>query len=92
MASTICNTRPEAPRVTLIGQLDDGTYAGEVLEESGVPYTRYWENAIDQAVVYLEPDERQLEKLLEALNEGRITFRQLQEFGSSKGGTSRLPV
>jgi hypothetical protein len=89
---TVSNTRPEAPSVALFGQLDDGTYTGEVLEETGVPYTRYWDNAIDQVVVYIEPDDDELQAIVEALNEGRLEFSRLQEFGAADGGTTTLPI
>lgn len=89
---TVNNTRPEAPNVALFGQLDDGTYAGEVLEETGVPYTRYWSNAIDQVVVYIEPGEKELQEIVRALNDGRLEFSQLQEFGAADGGTTTLPI
>lgn len=89
---TVSNTRPEAPTVALFGQLDDGTYTGEVLEETGVPYTRYWNNAIDQVVVYIQPDEQQLQAIVQALNDGRLHFSELQEFGAADGGTTTLPI
>lgn len=92
MATVIPNTRPEDPRVALFGMLDDGSFAAEVLPETSVPYTRRWDNAIDQVVVYLEPDREQLDEVLAALNEGRLDFSKLQEFGSAAGGHSTLPI
>ncbi len=89
---TVANTRPDSPRVALFGQLDDGSYAGEVLEEAGVPYTRYWSNAIDQVVVYISPREEELQEIVMALNDGRLDFSMLQELGSSDGGTTTLPI
>ncbi|HVL77271.1 MAG TPA: hypothetical protein VM406_14745 [Noviherbaspirillum sp.] len=89
---TISNTRPEAPNVAVFGQLDDGTYAGEVVGETEVPYTRCWDNAIDQVVVYIEPDEKELQEIVKALNDGRLEFRSLQEFGGADGGSSTLPI
>lgn len=89
---TVSNTRPEAAIVTLFGQLDDGSYAAEVLDETSVPYTPYWDNAIDQAVVYIEPEEEELREIVKALNEGRLEFSQLQDFGAADGGTTDLPI
>lgn len=89
---TVSNTRPEAPTVTLFGQLDDGSYTGEILDETGVPYTRFWDNAIDQVVVYIEPEEKELQEIVKALNDGRLEFSQLQEFGAADGGTTTLPI
>lgn len=89
---TVSNTHPEVPKVALFGQLEDGTYTGEVLEETGVPYTRYWNDAIDQVVVYIEPDEKQLQAIVQALNDGRLHFAQLQEFGAADGGKTALPI
>jgi hypothetical protein len=86
------NTRPDVPRVTLFGQLDDGSYAAAVMDEDAVPYTRYWGNAIDQAVVYIEPDDEQLKRMVGALNEGKLEFSRLQDFGSSNGGTSTITI
>ncbi|MGZ5856239.1 MAG: hypothetical protein ACXWJK_03275 [Burkholderiaceae bacterium] len=92
MSMVIPNTRPDTPRVTLFGQLDDGDYTATVLDEDAVPYTRYWDNAIDQVMVYIEPDDDQLERMVSALNEGRLEFSRLQDFGSSNGGTSTITV
>lgn len=92
MTTTIPNTRPEAPSVTLFGRLDDGTYAAEVMNETSVPYSSYWENATEQVVVYIEPDDKQLQHLVEALNKGQLEFASLQNYGSANGGTSMLPI
>ena len=92
MATTIPNTRPEAPSVTLFGRLNDGTYTGEVMYETSVPYSPYWKNASEQVVVYIEPDSEQLQQLVEALNRGRLEFSSLQNYGSANGGASTLPI
>jgi hypothetical protein len=92
MSIVVRNTRPEQPRVTLFGQLDDGGYAASVMDEDAVPYTLYWDNAIDQAIVYIEPDDEQLERVVTALNEGKLEFARLQEFGASSGGTTTIIV
>jgi hypothetical protein len=92
MSIVVPNTQPDAPRVTLFGQLDDGHYTAAVMDEDAVPYTRYWDNAIDQAMVYIEPDDDQLSKMVAALNEGRLDFSSLQDFGSSNGGTSIITI
>ena len=92
MSIVVPNTRPDVPRVTLFGQLDDGTYAARVMDEDAVPYKRCWDNAIDQVMVYIEPDDDQLAHMLAALNDGRLEFSRLQDFGSSGGGTSTIPV
>lgn len=86
------NTRPEVPRVTLFGQLDDGAYAARVMDEDAVPYTPCWENEIDQAIVYIEPSDDQLEQMVNALNEGRLEFSRLQDFGGANGGVSTISV
>lgn len=86
------NTQPDTPRVTLFGQLDDGSYVAKVMDEDAVPYTRYWNNAIDQAIVYIEPDGEQLERIVNALNDGRLEFYHLQDFGTANGGTSTIAV
>ncbi|MGZ3252998.1 MAG: hypothetical protein ACXU7D_01660 [Burkholderiaceae bacterium] len=92
MTIVVPNTRPDMPRVTLFGQLDDGGFTAEVMDEDAVPYTHYWENAIDQAMVYIEPDDHQLEQMVRALNEGKLEFSGLQDFGASDGGTSIIVI
>lgn len=92
MTTTVQNTRPDAPTVTLFGRLDDGTYAAEVMAETSVPYSTYWDNALEQVVVYIEPDDKQLQQVVSALNEGRLDFSALQNYGSANGGSSTLPV
>ena len=92
MSLTVCNSRPERPVVTLFGQLDDGTYAARVMEETEVPYARCWDNALDQVMVYIEPDEDQLRSMLTALNEGTLAYASLQNYGASTGGISTIPL
>lgn len=86
------NTTEDATRVTLFGQLADGTYAAEIMDEGEVPYARYWRNAIDQVMVYVIPEREQLDAILIALAEGRIEFSALQQYGGTKGGFSDVPI
>ena len=92
MSLQIANTRPGSPRVTLFGQLENGSFDAEIMDETEVPYGRYWYNAIDQVMVYLDPTEDQLGQVLHALKDGRLQFSDLQEYGSSNGGTSQLRI
>ena len=43
-------------------------------------------------IVYISPDEEQLAAILAALNERRLPFKDLQNYGSVAGGTSTIPV
>ena len=92
MSITVSNTHPERPVVTLFGQLDDGSYAAKVMNETEVPYARCWDNALDQVMVYIEPDDTQLQAMLAALSDGRLDYAALQTYGGSNGGTSTIPV
>lgn len=92
MSLTVKNTSGDTPIVTLFGQLRDGTYAAKTMREDDVPYSQYWENGIDQVMVYIAPDEEQLLAIVRALNEGRLNYSTLQQFGTAEGGTSTLPV
>ncbi len=92
MNLTVSNSRPEHPVVTLFGQLDNGSYVARVMEETQVPYRRCWDNALDQVMVYIEPDDKQLEAMLNALNNGTLDYSTLQNYGASTGGTSTIPV
>lgn len=92
MGLTVKNTCSDTPVVTLFGQLRDGSYAAKTMREGEVPYSRYWENGIDQVMVYIAPDEEQLQAILRALNEGRLKYSTLQQFGTAEGGTSTLPI
>jgi len=92
MSITVRNTTPDTTRVTLFGELQDGTFAAKVLAETDVPYTRYWDNEIEQRIVYIQPDADQLEAIVAALNERRLTMAQLQDFGGAGGGTSDIPI
>jgi hypothetical protein len=62
------------------------------MREDAVPYGHRWENEVDQVMVYIVPDDQQLAAILAALNERRIELSQLQDYGSSAGGTSDMPV
>ncbi|MFP5407529.1 MAG: hypothetical protein ACLGHY_14740 [Gammaproteobacteria bacterium] len=92
MSITVNNTTPDTTRVTLFGELRDGSFDARVMAETDVPYTRCWEDEVEQRIVYIQPDARQLEAILAALNDRRLTIEQLQEFGSVAGGTSEIPV
>ena len=90
MSITVNNTNPDTVRITLFGELDDGSFAAKVMTETDVPYTPYWNNQVEQRIVYIEPDQEQLKTILAALNERRLTLDQLQEAGSAGGGTSEI--
>ncbi|GAB3414368.1 hypothetical protein NX774_00105 [Massilia agilis] len=92
MSITVKNTTPATPMVTLFGELRDGRFVAKVMREDAVPYGHRWENEIDQAMVYIVPNDEQLARILAALQERRLEFGDLQNYGSSAGGTSELPV
>jgi len=92
MSITVKNTTPQSPLVTLFGELRDGRFVAKVMREDAVPYGHRWENEIDQAMVYIVPDDEQLAAIIRALDERRLAFSDLQNYGSSAGGTSVMPV
>ena len=92
MNITVKNTTPDAVRVTLVGEMNDGSFKAKVMTETDVPYTPYWEHQVEQRMIYIQPDPEQLKAILTALNERRLTLDQLQSFGSSGGGESEIPV
>jgi hypothetical protein len=92
MSLTVDNTHPDDPVVTLFGQLIDGSYVAKKMHEDAVPYTRYWKNALDQVMVYVVPDDAQLDAIVQALNAGKLDYSTLQDYGSAGGGTSTFPI
>jgi hypothetical protein len=92
MGITVKNTTPDTARVTLVGEMMDGSFDARVMAETDVPYTKYWDNELEQRIVYLQPDADQLAAIVTALNERRLSLDDLQNFGSSAGGTSELPI
>lgn len=92
MSITVKNTTADTTKVTLFGELQDGTFDARIMAETDVPYTRCWDNEIEQRIIYIQPDPEQLQAILKALNERRLTLDQLQEFGSIGGGNSEIPV
>lgn len=92
MSITVKNTTPDHPLVTLFGELRDGSFVAKVMREDAVPYGHRWENEVDQVMVYIVPNDEQLAAILAALNDRRIELSQLQDYGSSAGGTSDMPV
>jgi hypothetical protein len=92
MTITVKNTTADSTRVTLVGELQDGSFDARLMAETDVPYTRCWDNEVEQRIIYIQPDPEQLKAILAALNERRLTLDQLQEFGSAGGGTSDIPV
>ncbi len=81
-----------ATLVTVFAELQDGRYVAKVMLETNVPYTPYFENELDQVIVSIAPGEEQLAAILAALNEGRLPFADLQNYGAAGGGTSTIPV
>ncbi|RZA36374.1 MAG: hypothetical protein EOP92_05725 [Lysobacteraceae bacterium] len=92
MGITVKNTTPDTTRITLVGEMMDGSFDARVMAETDVPYTKYWDNELEQRIIYLHPDPEQLQAIVAALNERRLTLDALQEFGSSDGGSSELPI
>jgi hypothetical protein len=92
MSITVKNTTPDTTRVTLFGELRDGSFDARIMAETDVPYTRCWDNQIEQRIIYIQPDPEQLKAILAALNDRRLSLEQLQEFGSVSGGTSEIPI
>lgn len=92
MSITVKNTTPDTARITLVGELNDGSFKAKVMAETDVPYTPYWEHQVEQRMIYIEPDAEQLAAIVAALNERRLTLDQLQSFGSAGGGQSEIPV
>jgi hypothetical protein len=92
MGITVKNTTPDTARITLVGEMMDGSFDARVMGETDVPYTKYWDNELEQRIIYLHPDQEQLQSILNALNDGRLSLDDLQSFGSSAGGTSELPI
>jgi hypothetical protein len=92
MTIAVPNTRPAEPFVTLFGRLEDGRIVAEVMPETSAPYSAYWKNELEQAIVYIEPNDIQLGRIVKALNDGKLDFSHLQDYGAANGGTSELPV
>ena len=88
MEITVNNSNTAATLVTVFAELQDGRYVGKVMPETDVPYTPYFENELDQVIVYIAPDAEQLA----ALNEKRLPFADLQNYGAAGGGSSTIPV
>jgi hypothetical protein len=92
MNITVKNTTSDTTRITLVGELQDGSFKAKVMAETDVPYTPYWEHQIEQRMIYIQPDPEQLKAIVDALNDRRLTLDQLQSFGSAGGGVSQIPV
>ena len=92
MNLTVQNTVPATSRITLVGELHDGTFVAKVMTETAVHYTPYWDNLLEQRIVYIQPDDEQLGAIITALNERRLSLDELQNYGSSDGGTSSIPL
>ena len=92
MSITVKNTSAQTGKVTLFGELSDGSFVAKVMGEDQVPYGRYWDNLVEQVMVYIDPDKQQLDAILAALNERRLPFSGLQDYGGAGGGNSTIPV
>jgi len=92
MNITVKNTLPDTARITLVGEMQDGSFKARVMTETDVPYTPYWDDQLEQRIVYIDPDDEQLAAILGALNARKLSLDELQNYGSSDGGESSIPV
>lgn len=92
MGLVVNNSKAELPIVTLFGRLEDGSHTAQVMREEQVPYDKYWDRAVDQLMVYIWPEGDQLDQLVRALDEGRLEWDKLQEYGGHDGGQSEFPI
>jgi len=92
MGITVNNTTADSTRVLLVGEMMDGSFDAKVMAETDVPYTKYWDDELEQRIVYLNPDPEQLKAIVAALNDRRLSLDALQDLGGSDGGTSDLPL
>ena len=92
MELTVTNSTTASTLVTVFAEMEGGRYVAKVMPETDVPYTPYFENELDQVIVYIAPSEEQLQAILAALNERRLAFGELQNYGAAGGGTSVIPV
>jgi hypothetical protein len=92
MSITVRNTSAQTGHITLFGELRDGRIVAKLMREDQVPYGSYWKDQVEQVMVYIEPTDEQLAAILAALNERRLPFGELQNYGGSSGGTSDFPI
>ena len=92
MGITVNNTTADSTRVLLVGEMMDGSFDAKVMAETDVPYTEYWDNELEQRIVYLNPEPDQVKAIVAALNDRRLSLDALQDLGGSDGGTSDLPL
>lgn len=92
MGITVNNTTADSTRVLLVDEMMDGSFDAKVMAETDVPYTKYWDDELEQRIVYLNPDPEQLKAIVAALNDRRLSLDALQDLGGSDGGTSDLPL
>lgn len=92
MGIQVSNSSAGNPLVTLFGRLPDEHFTAAVMHEEEVPYAKLWPGAIEQKMVYIVPDQDQLTQILHALDEQRLDYQQLQDYGGLDGGCSTLPI
>lgn len=86
------NASGSNPRVALFGRLPQGRFEVRCMAEDQVPYTKCWDDALEQVMVYIEPDAEQLGEIVAALESGRLEFARLQDYGGTAGGYSEIPT
>ncbi|MBL0421959.1 hypothetical protein JI739_16535 [Ramlibacter sp. AW1] len=92
MGLWVNNSNADLPIVTVFGRLENGSYAAEVMREEQVPYQPKWADAVDQKMVYIWPEGDQLQRIVQALNDGRLDYGTLQDYGGHDGGRSEFPI
>lgn len=77
--------------VTVFAELESGNYCAETMLESNVGNPCYT-NSVREVVANINPDEDQLEQIVDALDRGSLELDQLEGIGQSYGGVTKIDL
>lgn len=78
------------PRVLVVERMDDGSFVGEVMPTFNVGNPFCWQGAVESATAYIQPTQKQLEKIIECLERGKLSMHEMDGMGSEFGGYTRI--
>jgi hypothetical protein len=91
MNITVQNTVPATTRITLVGEMHDGTFDAEVMTETAVPYTPYWDNLLEQRIVYIQPDDERVTELRQCRRR-HVVHPGISNRSSHRGSSNASPA
>lgn len=75
-----------------VAKMEDGSFTAETQLPVFLQAEKMFSRSIEEMNVSISPYSKQLEAIVEALNDGRLSLSDLEDIGGSSGGYSVLDI